>query len=244
MTVVETDLACEREKRRVTTRQSPTTDTHRFGCGFDLTALTRGVSYPGTTATTDPRRRRRDDDDDATRPRRRERKTFHSRRASPRFASRPIARATSVPSSSLIIAHHRARGARYAATHPSPRTARATRFTPARARGRIERIETRTWTLVALKAATRPTKEEARSADIIVVSECAGMTLESIARAGSIAPRTTSCGLVLVLYTYRQGFRILVYGRPVVYSCVRASYPTPRRLDGVRGVHTSGVRAS
>ena len=137
-----------------------------------MTALTRGVSYPGTTATTDPRRRRRDDDDDATRTRRRERKTFHSRRASPRFASRPIARATSVPSSSLIIAHHRARGARYAATHPSPRTARATRFTPARARGRIERIETRTWTLVALKAATRPTKEEARSADIIVVSEC------------------------------------------------------------------------
>ena len=44
--------------------------------------------------------------------------------------------------------------------------------------------------------------------------------------------------------THRQGFRILVYGHPVVYSCVRASYPTPRRLDGVRGVHTSGVRAS
>jgi len=38
--------------------------------------------------------------------------------------------------------------------------------------------------LVALKAATRPTKEEARSADIVVVTECAGMTIESIARAG------------------------------------------------------------
>ena len=198
LTVVETDLACEREKRRVTTRQSPTTDTHRFGCGFDLmTALTRGVSYPGTTATTDPRRRRRD----ANATTRTKNISFASRVASIRVASRPIARATSVPSSSLIIAHHRARGARYAATHPSPRTARATRFTRARARGRIERIETRTWTLVALKAATRPTKEEARSADIIVVSECAGMTIESIARAGSIAPRTTSCGLVLVLYT-------------------------------------------
>jgi len=35
--------------------------------------------------------------------------------------------------------------------------------------------EKRTWTLVALKAATRPTKEEARSADIVVF-ECAGMT--------------------------------------------------------------------
>ena len=73
-------------------------------------------------------------------------------------------------------------------------------------RSRAVRDETfhekkRTWTLVALKAATRPTKEEARSADIIVVSECAGMTIESIARAGSIASRTTSCGLVLVLYT-------------------------------------------
>jgi len=33
----------------------------------------------------------------------------------------------------------------------------------------------RTWTLVALNAATRPTKEEARSADILVISvmECA-----------------------------------------------------------------------
>ena len=88
--------------------------------------------------------------------------------------------------------------------------------------------EKRTWTLVALKAATRPTKEEARSADIVSVL---GMTIESIARAGS-RRETKPCGS---LFTYRQGFRVLVYERPVVDSFVRASYPYPRRLDGVRG---------
>ena len=167
LTVVETDLACEREKRRVTTRQSPTTDTHRFGCGFDSTALDAGriVSAndrddrPATTT-------RRREPDDAN-----ENISFASRVASPRVASH---RARDERSIIIIINHHRALGARYAATHPSPRTARATRFAPhARedASNASTRIETRTWTLVALKAATRPTKEEARSADIVSVLE-------------------------------------------------------------------------
>ncbi len=155
---------------------------------MDLIARsTRGVSYPRTTATTDPRRRR-DDDDATTTTRRREPDdaneniSFASRVAAHRVASHRAR----VERSIIIINNHRARGARYAATHPSPRTARATRFAP-RARedasNASTRIETRTWTLVALKAATRPTKEEARSADIVSVL---GMTIESIARAGSI----------------------------------------------------------
>ena len=235
LTVVETDLACEREKQRVTTRQSPTTDTHRFGfgCGFDLTARTRGVSYPGTTATTDPRRRRRDDDDDDANATTRT-KTFHSHRASPRVASRPIARATSVPSSSSLII---ARGARYAATHPSPRTARATRFPP-RARedasNASTRIDTRTWTLVALKAATRPTKEEARSADIV---RCHRVCWNDDRVDRSI--EVECFGFVWCrTRTHRRGFRVLVYERLVGYSiraCV-ASNSTDIGW-GSRGTH-------
>ena len=54
-----------------------------------------------------------------------------------------------------------------ARSFPLATTARASR------RSRAVRDETiyekRTWTLVALKAATRPTKEEARRADIVLV---------------------------------------------------------------------------
>ncbi len=172
LTVVETDLACEREKRRVTTRQSPTTDTHRFGCGFDSTALDAGRIVSATDRDDRPatttRRREPDDANPTTRT-----KTFDSRRASPRIASRPIARASSVPSSSnhIIIA----RAGRDTPRRIHPLEPRARRDSP-RARARdasnaSTRIETRTWTLVALKAATRPTKEEARSTDIGSVLE-------------------------------------------------------------------------
>ena len=45
----------------------------------------------------------------------------------------------------------------------------------------------RTWTLVALNAATRPTKEEARSADILVISVRAGV------RTGGRSSREEAC---------------------------------------------------
>ena len=161
LTVVETDLACDRAKNH--SRQSLGHPIGRSVAPGKISPKT--VSYPRihrARVSTPPRALAAPAAPAAPAN---DAKHSHSLVYPP--PARPSARQRAP-----TRAHARAREIRYESapdTHPRRATPprRAARPRVARA---LEKI--RTWILVALKAATRPTKEEARRADIVEMCVC------------------------------------------------------------------------
>ena len=92
-----------------------------------------------------------------------------------------------------------------------------------------------------MKAATRPTKEEARSADIV---RCHRVCWNDARVDRSIEVECLVFSFGVVRAHTDGDFVPSSMSVPWGILFVRASSSTPRILDGVRGVHTSGVWAS
>ena len=120
---------------------------------------------------------------------------------------------------------------------------------------RIVDARARTWTLVALKAATRPTKEEARSADIVSsvrVLECRRDRLDRLDRLDRARGWVLCTSLLgvrfleydVVSYDRRQGASMAFVRVQCVVVFMFGRLGRERRVTGCAGARSGGARGT